>query len=47
MVAGALTQERRSLLHRRVKFIVGFTITWNVIEAIVALPRARPPLRRR
>lgn len=37
MTAGDLSQGRRSRLHRRVKLIVGFTITWNVIEAIVAL----------
>ncbi|MEJ1089544.1 cation transporter [Microbacterium sp. Mu-80] len=37
MSANTLTEERRSRLHRRVKFIVGFTITWNVIEAIIAL----------
>ena len=33
----SLTAERRSRLHRRVRFIVGFTITYNVIEAIVAV----------
>lgn len=32
-----LTDERRAQLHRRVRWIVGFTITYNVIEAIVAL----------
>lgn len=32
-----LTAERRSRLHRRVRFIVAFTITYNVIEAIVAI----------
>ena len=32
-----LTPARRSTLHRRVRFIVGFTITYNVIEAIIAL----------
>lgn len=37
MSSGTLTEEHRSRLHRRVKFIVGFTITWNVIEAIIAL----------
>jgi divalent metal cation (Fe/Co/Zn/Cd) transporter len=31
------TEERRSRLHRRVRFIVAFTITYNVIEAIVAI----------
>ena len=33
----ALTPERRERLHRRVRFIVAFTITYNVLEAIVAL----------
>lgn len=37
MNAATLTDERRARLHRRVKFIVFFTITWNVIEAIIAL----------
>lgn len=37
MNAPTMTDERRSRLHRRVKFIVGFTITYNVIEAIVAI----------
>lgn len=32
-----LSPERREQLHRRVRFIVGFTITYNVIEAIVAI----------
>ena len=32
-----LTAARRAMLHRRVRFIVGFTITYNVIEAIVAV----------
>ena len=33
----ALTPERRERLHRRVRFIVAFTITYNVVEAIVAI----------
>jgi divalent metal cation (Fe/Co/Zn/Cd) transporter len=33
----ALGAERRARLHRRVRFIVGFTIAYNVIEAIVAI----------
>ncbi len=37
MSAEALTAARRGILHRRVRFIVGFTITYNVIEAIVAI----------
>lgn len=35
--APALTEERRAKLHRRVRLIVAFTITYNVIEAIVAI----------
>ncbi|GAA2229891.1 cation transporter [Herbiconiux moechotypicola] len=37
MSVPSLTDERRARLHRRVRFIVFFTITWNVIEAIIAL----------
>ncbi|WP_226920604.1 cation diffusion facilitator family transporter [Georgenia subflava] len=37
MSAGTVTDERRARLHRRVRFIVTFTITYNVIEAIVAI----------
>lgn len=33
----SLSTERRMVLHRRVRFIVAFTITYNVIEAIVAI----------
>ncbi|MFC4245017.1 cation transporter [Gryllotalpicola reticulitermitis] len=36
-MSDTLSPERRATLHRRVRFIVFFTITWNVIEAIVAL----------
>ena len=36
-MSAALTSERRATLHRRVRFIVGFTITYNVIEAAVKL----------
>lgn len=32
-----LTPDRRERLHRRVRFIVAFSITYNVIEAIVAV----------
>jgi divalent metal cation (Fe/Co/Zn/Cd) transporter len=35
--APTLTEERRAMLHRRVRLIVAFTITYNVIEAIVAI----------
>lgn len=33
----ALSAERRARLHRRVRLIVAFTITYNVIEAVVAI----------
>jgi divalent metal cation (Fe/Co/Zn/Cd) transporter len=33
----ALTTERRATLHRRVRLIVGFTITYNVLEGIIAV----------
>ena len=29
--------RRRAVLHRRVRWIVGFTISYNVVEAIVAI----------
>ncbi|MCL2454775.1 MAG: cation transporter [Micrococcales bacterium] len=32
-----LTEERKRVLHRRVRFIVAFTITYNVVEAVVAI----------
>ncbi|HWK76592.1 MULTISPECIES: cation transporter [unclassified Microbacterium] len=32
-----LTDVRRRILHRRVRFIVFFTISWNIIEAVIAL----------
>lgn len=37
MTAATITPERRSVLHRRVRIIVGFTISWNVVEAVVAI----------
>lgn len=33
----AMAPERRDVLHRRVRWVVGFTITYNVVEAIVAI----------
>lgn len=33
----SVTPQRRAVLHHRVRWIVGFTITYNVIEAIVAI----------
>ncbi|KZE92444.1 Ferrous-iron efflux pump FieF [Agromyces sp. NDB4Y10] len=32
-----ITPERRAVLHRRVRLIVGFTITYNVLEGIIAI----------
>ena len=32
-----ITDTRRSILHRRVRWIVAATITYNVLEAIIAL----------
>jgi divalent metal cation (Fe/Co/Zn/Cd) transporter len=37
MTRTPLAEDRRSTLHRRVRLIVGFTITYNVIEAVVAI----------
>lgn len=37
MTTATPTDERRTRLHRRVRFIVGFTISWNIIEAIIAI----------
>ncbi|MGV0812863.1 cation transporter [Mycolicibacterium boenickei] len=31
------TPERRALLHRRIRWFVGATITYNVVEAIIAI----------
>lgn len=38
MTTQILAPERRSTLARRVRFIVAFTIAYNVIEAAIALP---------
>jgi divalent metal cation (Fe/Co/Zn/Cd) transporter len=35
--AGPLTSARRAVLHRRVRLIVAGTITYNVLEAVIAL----------
>lgn len=32
-----ITDERRAVLHRRVRWIVGFTIGYNIIEAVIAI----------
>lgn len=37
IVSALTSQDRRARLRRRVRWIVGFTITYNVIEAIVAI----------
>lgn len=36
-MTAALTADRRTALHRRLRFIVAFTISYNVVEAVVAL----------
>lgn len=36
-MTATLTDERRSRLRRRVRWIVGLTITYNIIEAIIAI----------
>ena len=36
-MTAAVTDARRAVLHRRVRFIVAFTIIYNVIEAVVAI----------
>lgn len=36
-----ITAARRSVLHRRVRWIVAATITYNVIEAVIALSAGR------
>lgn len=37
MTATVLATERRDLLRRRIRIVVAITISWNVIEAVVAL----------
>lgn len=37
LVSDSVSVARRSKLHRRVRFIVAFTISYNVVEAIVAI----------
>lgn len=37
MSATPITSDRRATLHRRIRLIVGFTIVYNVIEAVVAI----------
>lgn len=37
MSAVPLTEQRRAILHRRVRLIVAVTISYNVIEAVVAI----------
>jgi len=36
-MSAPVSEQRRQVLHRRVRFIVAFTISYNVIEAIVAI----------
>lgn len=37
MTLSVLTRERRDVLRRRIRIVVTITITWNVIEAVLAL----------
>lgn len=37
----ALNPERRATLHRRVRWLVAITITYNVVEAVVAITAGR------
>lgn len=41
MTTAALTPERMVLLRNRIRIVVAITITWNVVEAIVALLAGR------
>ncbi len=41
MTATALAPARRDLLRRRIRLVVAFTITWNVLEGAVALVAGR------
>ena len=41
MIAQTLTAERRDVQRRRIRIVVAITITWNVIEAVVALIAGR------
>jgi divalent metal cation (Fe/Co/Zn/Cd) transporter len=37
MLTATLTDGRRAILHRRIRWIVGFTIAYNAIEAVIAI----------
>lgn len=39
--APPLTDERRALLQRRIRWVVAATITYNVLEAVIALTAGR------
>ena len=36
MTAASLTPPRTAVLHRRIRIVVAITITWNIIEAVIA-----------
>ena len=36
-MSAAITADRRVTLHRRVRLIVAFTITYNILEGIIAV----------
>lgn len=37
MTAATLSTDRKAILQRRIRIVVAITITWNVIEAVVAI----------
>ncbi|MFK4729476.1 cation transporter [Agromyces mediolanus] len=36
-MTAATSDERRAMLHRRIRWIVGFTITYNLVEAAISI----------
>ena len=36
-MSATITTERRATLHRRVRWIVGITISYNVLEGVIAV----------
>ena len=41
MTATVLTPRRTDVLRRRIRIVVAITISWNVVEAVVALIAGR------
>ena len=44
-MTAVVTQDRRAVLRRRVRLLVAATITYNLVEAVVALTAERSPRR--